>query len=72
MKREKFLENSIEELKLANNISSILIDNNIKQVKDLWELKRKDLKDLKFSDSEINQITIKLQLGGLDLNRKIY
>lgn len=41
-------------------------------VKDLWNLIRKNLKDLGLTDNEIKHITIKLQLHSIDLNKKIY
>ena len=72
MKKKKSLEKTIEELELDSRILKILKDNNINTVEDIWLLKRKDLKDFGIKDSDITQITIKLQLYGLDLNKKIY
>ena len=72
MKKQKILEKSIEELGIDKKIISVLKDNNVTIIEDVWKMKRKDLKDLKFSDSEIMSITIKLQLYGLDLNKKVY
>lgn len=66
------LENSITILDLDNNINSILKNNNITNIKELWVLKRNVLKDLGLRDNQINQIVIKLQLKGLDLNKKVY
>lgn len=66
---------------LTSNLKSLEIDiqvleklnkNNIIEVKDLWTLKRKDLKNIGLTDSEIKHITIKLQLHSIDLNKKIY
>ena len=71
MKKKKILEKNIDDLELVPKITDKLKNSNINTVEDLWNLKRQDLKDLKFSDSDINQITIKLQLGGVDLNKKI-
>lgn len=67
-----FLEKPIEELDINNKLIDKLKSNNLVYVKDLWMLKRKDLKGFELSDSEINQIIIKLQLHGCDLNKKIY
>ena len=67
-----FLEKPIEELDVNSELTEKLKSNNLVYVKDLWVLKRKDLKNIKLSDSEINQIIIKLQLHGCDLNKKIY
>ena len=72
MKKKKALEKAIEELALDSKVLKILKDNNINTVEDIWVLKRKDLKDFGIKDSDITQITIKLQLYGLDLNKKIY
>ena len=72
MKKKKALEKAIEELELDSKVLKILKENNINTVEDIWVLKRKDLKDFGIKDSDITQITIKLQLYGLDLNKKIY
>lgn len=66
------LEKNIEELQLNNKILSKLKEKNIMIIKDLWKMKRKELKQLGFSDSEISQIIIKLQLHAIDLNKKVY
>ena len=72
MKKKKILEKGIEELSLDTKALKLLKENDIITVEDLWRKKRKDLKELNFSDSEITTIAIKLQLYGLDLNKKIY
>ena len=72
MKKKKILEERIEELSLDTKALKLLKENDIITVEDLWSKKRKDLKELNFSDSEITNIAIKLQLYGLDLNKKIY
>lgn len=66
------LEKPIEELDLNTKLTEKLKSNNLVYVRDLWMLKRKDLKNLDLSDNEINQVIIKLQLHGCDLNKKIY
>jgi len=66
------LEKNIEELQLNNKILSKLKEKNIMIIKDLWKMKRKELKQLGFSDSEISQIIIKLQLHAIDLNKRVY
>ena len=66
------LDKKIEELKLNNIIINKLKDNDIYIIKDLWKMKRKELKQLGFSDSEISQIIIKLQLHAIDLNKRVY
>ena len=72
MKKKKALEKAIEELALDSKVLKILKDNNINTVEDIWVLKRQNLKAFGLKDSDITQITIKLQLYGLDLNKKIY
>lgn len=72
MKKKKILSEMIEILKLNNKILTTLKTNNINTVEDLWNLKRKEVKDFGLSDSEISQITIQLQLYGIDLNKKVY
>lgn len=68
----KHLTTPIETLEIDTNIISKLHQNNIYNIKDLWNLKRKNLKELGLTDSEIKHITIKLQLNSIDLNKKIY
>lgn len=41
-------------------------------IRDIWILKRSELKDLGFNDKEIKEIVINLQLNGYDLNKKKY
>lgn len=66
------LNKDIKQLNLDNSIVNKMKDNNIAVVEDLWKMKRRDLKSLGFSDNEISQIIIKLQLCGIDLNRRVY
>lgn len=71
-KKNKYSDSSISILDLDKELVEILKNNNINKVGEIWKLKRKDLKDLGFKDSDINQVIIKLQLLGLDLNGRIY
>ena len=58
---------------LTNGINTIYVkENEINIVEDLWVINRHKLKDMNFKDNEINQIIIKLQLIGIDLNHKKY
>lgn len=66
------LEKSITELALNSKITNKLKEKEILKIKDLWKLERKELKQNGFSDSEISQIIIKLQLHAIDLNKKVY
>ena len=49
-----------------------LKDKELNYIEDVWVLKRINLKTLGFSNDEINNIIISLQLIGLDLNKKKY
>lgn len=71
MKRE-VLKKNIEILNLDDSIIKKLKENNINIIEELWVLNRHKLKDMNFKDNEINQIIIKLQLIGIDLNHKRY
>ena len=66
------LEKNIEELQLNNKIINKLKEKDIRIIKDLWKMKRKELKQLGFSNSEISQIINKLQLHAIDLNKRVY
>lgn len=66
------LNDSIKNLEIDSQITTKLIKNNINNIKDLWNLKRKNLKEFGLTDNEIKHITIKLQLHSIDLNKKIY
>ena len=72
MRNLKLLDNSIDYLELSDSIIDKLRINNINKICELWELSRKELKQFGFSDVEINQVIIKLQLHALDLNKKFY
>ena len=71
MKRE-VLKKNIEILNLDDSIIKKLKENNINIIEALWVINRHKLKDMNFKDNEINQIIIKLQLIGIDLNHKRY
>lgn len=68
----KNIDDTIDYLELDKNIKEKLKENNINYVKDLWQLKRKDLKKIGLTDDEIRHTIIKLQLLSMDLNQKIY
>ncbi len=68
----KYLDKKIDILELDKNIINLLINNGINNISDLYVLNRKKLKEFGLSDSNINKISIKLQLLGLDLNGKKY
>jgi len=66
------LNKNIKDLNLNQKLENKLLNNNINNINELWSLKRNDLKNMNFSDKEIKEIVIKLELNGLDLNKKIY
>jgi DNA-directed RNA polymerase alpha subunit len=70
--KNKILEKDLTYLKLDSKIIEVLNNNNINNINDLWGLTRKDLKNLKISDKDIHNIIVKLQLNGLDLNKRKY
>jgi len=72
MKKHKNLDKNINVLDVDSNIMHILSSNNINIIEDLWVLKRNDLKEMNLSDSDIKLIRIKMQLLGIDINKKIY
>lgn len=70
--KSEVLKKRIEILNLDEDIIGKLKENGINIVEDLWVINRHKLKDMNFKDNEINQIIIKLQLIGIDLNHKKY
>lgn len=66
------LTTTLDSLEIDSSIVKKLNQSNIFELKDLWKLTRKNLKDLGLTDNEIKHITIKLQLHSIDLNKKIY
>lgn len=59
----------VDILMLETEIKKKLKQKKITNLKQLTNLKRKDLSKLYFNQYEIEQIEIKLQLEGLDLKR---
>jgi len=64
------IEKRIEDLKLNDTINNVLKENNINFIEDLWIKTRSNLKKIGLNDTQIKEIIIKLELIGLDLNRK--
>lgn len=71
-KKNIYIEKDIGILDLDKPIVELLKQNEIVTIENLWVLNRKKLKELGLKDNEIKQITIKLQLLGLDLNKRVY
>lgn len=68
----KYVDNDIKKLNLNDTILFKLKEHGIIRIGELWNLNRTNLKDMDFSNEEINLIRIGLQLIGLDLNKRIY
>ena len=64
------LNKEINYLNLNPRIITILKNNDIIKVQDLWVQNRKKLKSFSLTDPEIKEIIIKLELHGMDLNKK--
>ena len=72
MRKISVLEKNISVLELSESITKKLNELDIVTVNDLWQCKLTFLKNNNFNNNEINQIRIKLQLNGIDLNKKVY
>ena len=71
-KNNKYIDKDISILELDDNIACLLTKNEIRTVNDLWLKTKKDLKNYGLKDKDIKYVSIKLQLIGLDLNKKMY
>ena len=67
-----YADKDIKILELDTDIVKVLLDNEIKTVGDVWVMNRKKLKAIGLKDTDIKQVIIKLQLLGLDLNKRMY
>lgn len=67
-----YLQDKIEKLDFNSEFIALLHDKGINVVDDLWKLSRKDLKKMHFTDEQIKLISIKMQLWGMDIDRKFY
>lgn len=72
MSNKSILEKDIDDFGLSKKTIEKLKDKGITSINNLWILKRTDLKKMGLTDNEINTIIIKLQLNGLDLNKREY
>ena len=66
-----YADKDIKILELETDIVKVLLDNEIKTVGDVWVMNRKKLKAIGLKDTDIKQVIIKLQLLGLDLNKRM-
>lgn len=66
---KEILEKSITTLNLDKNIVENLLSNNISTIFSLCNYSRIELVQLGFTNEQINEVIIKLQLIGLDLKQ---
>lgn len=71
-KKNIHADKDIKVLDLDPKVNKVLYDNEINTIGILWELNKKKLKELGLTDSEIKMISIKMQLLGIDLNKRVY
>ena len=64
------ISSNIKYLDLDFNIENKLLLNNIDTIEKLWKLSRNNLKELKFSDSEINNILARNNIPGIILGKR--
>lgn len=72
MKNLEILNKNIELLNLDRSILNKLNSIDIFKVEDLWKCSSNYLKNNEFTYNDINEVRIKLQLSGIDLNKKVY
>lgn len=65
-------DKKLKDMDISEELLTKLNANNIFTIKDVWQLSRIDLKNMGLNNVEIKSIVIKLELLGLDLNKKIY
>lgn len=68
----KINNKDINNLSISKELINKLKDKELNYIEDVWVLKRINLKTLGFTNDEIKEIVISLQLIGLDLNKKKY
>lgn len=66
---QKILKDDIVTLNLEKQLKSRLKESNVNTVLELCNLSRMELSSLDFTNSQINDIAICLQLSGLDLKK---
>ena len=66
------LDDELDKLNLEEELVSKLVDKGFNTIRDLWLVKRTNLKEMGFKDKEINRIIVHMQLCGYDLNKKKY
>lgn len=68
----KINNKDINNLSISKELINKLKDKELNYIEDVLILKRINLKTLGFTNDEIKEIVISLQLIGLDLNKKKY
>lgn len=72
MRMKTINDKKLKDMDISEELLTKLNANNIFTIKDVWQLSRIDLKNMGLNNVEIKSIVIKLELLGLDLNKKIY
>ena len=62
----------INKLGLLSSTNNLLKANNINTIDKLLKIRKSHLKNIGFTNSQIKEIQIKLQLNGLDFNANRY
>ena len=65
----KILERDIGTLKLEKNVINTLKENDVNTIYDLCNFSRMELSDVGLAHGQINDISISLQLLGIDLKK---
>ncbi len=65
----EYLMKKIDVIDIPKEIKDLLIQNNVKTIKDLCSKSKTDLKNMCLSFSEINKIQVEVQLLGLNLRK---
>ena len=63
---------NIDKLNFLSNTTKLLKANNIDTINKLAKIRKKNLKDMGFTNLQIKEMEVKLQLNGLDLNKNRY
>jgi DNA-directed RNA polymerase alpha subunit len=67
---QAIMNKDLSNLGLSSTLLYKLRENNINNISDLQKLNRADLRNMKFDKSDIDEIIVKLELMGTDLNKR--
>lgn len=66
------LNDNINSLNLNKDIINKLYIHKVYLIKELWQTTRSELRTFELTNKDISEVVIRLQLLGLDLNKKLY